>query len=554
MSFKPVFLFVVASLIFCSAALAQQSNQQQLSSSIDKILEGKFNAGTPGTAVLVAKNGEIIYQKAFGMANLELEVPMHNRHVFRIGSITKQFTAVAILQLMEQGLLSLDDDITRFFPEYPVHEHKITIHHLLTHTSGIASYTNLREWTPEFRRQDLTPDEMIDWFKDQPMDFEPGEQWNYNNSGYFLLGRIIELVSGKSYAAYIEENLFRPAGMSNSLYGDDKILVSHRASGYQQLGNGFENADFLSMSQPYAAGALMMNIEDLYKWNRALISGKLISGESRRLAWENYTLNNGKPVNYGYGWTLGDVQGFQMTGHGGGINGFLTHEAWFPEKDIFVAMFVNCTCIGTDAAHEIAALALGRPFSYREIEITAAEVEEYIGVYENENGNQRVIYVEAGQLISRRIGGGTYRIIPFEKDKFFFEDSFTSIEFNRNANREVKGAIMKTTTGFPEKWNKTDQPLPELSREISLPAELLQTYVGKYELMPGFILTITLEDGKLMTQATGQDKFEVFAESEDNFFLKVVDARIQFIKGADSTTTSLILRQSGMEIEGQRID
>jgi len=306
------------------------------------------------------------------------------------------------------------------------------------------------------------------------------------------------------------------------------------------------------MSQPYAAGALMMTVEDLYKWNRALMSGKLISEESRRLAWTNFTLNSGNPVNYGYGWMLGDVQGFQMKAHGGGINGFLTHEAWFPEQDVFVAMFVNCTCIGTDAAHEIAALALGRPFSYREIELTAAE--DYIGVYENENGNQRVIYVEAGQLISRRIGGGTYRIIPFEKDNFFFEDSFTSIEFTRDANRNVEGAIMKTTTGFPEKWHKTDQPLPELTREISLPAELLKTYVGRYELMPGFILAITFEDGKLMTQATGQDKFEVFAESADNFFLKVVDARIQFVKGEDGKTTSLILKQSGMEIEGQRID
>ncbi len=545
---------VLLSAMIVSTATIQAAENESLSKKFDKILASKFTSESPGAAVLVAKKGEIIYHKGFGMANLELGVPMEADMVFRIGSITKQFTAVAILQLMEQGKLSPDDEITKFIPDYPTHGHRITIHHLLTHTSGIKSYTGMTTWNDEMRRQDITPREMIDFFKDQPMDFEPGEKYLYNNSGYFLLGYIVEKASGQSYEDYVVEHLFEPAGMTNSMYGNDIVLVKNRAGAYQQGSDGFENAAFLSMTQPYAAGSLMSTVEDMFRWNRALQDGKIISKTSLEKAFRNYTLNNGDKIEYGYGWIHANLQGFQMIYHGGGINGFLTHEAWFPEKDIYIAMFVNCTCIGTDAANEIAAIALGKPFDYNEIEMPLAAFEDYIGVYKTKAGDERVIFIEEGNLISRRIGGGTFRIIPFEKDKFFFENSLTRIEFERDEKNAVKQAVTKTATGFPEFWEKTDLPIPEGPAEIKLPAEILSRYVGKYELMPGFIIAITLEDGHLMSQASGQDKFEIFAESENEFFLKVVDARLEFVKDETGENYSLILRQSGMEFEGKRVD
>jgi CubicO group peptidase (beta-lactamase class C family) len=551
LSFSTIILMLA--IVFNASAQPKTKENQQLSSAIDKILEEDYKADGPGVAVLVAKNGKVVYHKGIGMANLELGVPMNSDMIFRIGSITKQFTAVAILQLMEQGKLSLENEITKFIPDYPTHDHKITIHHLLTHTSGIASYTGMKDWTPEVMKKDFTPLEMIDFFKDQPMDFEPGEKWLYNNSGYFLLGYIIEKVSGMSYGDYVHKFIFEPAGMINSLYGNDRIVLKNRAYGYQQGSNGIENASFLSMSQPYAAGSLMATVEDLYKWNRALITGKLIKKESLDLAWANYTLNDGSKTNYGYGWMPGNLQGFEMIGHGGGINGFLTLESYFPDEGLFVALFNNCTCNSTEATNTIAALALGKPFDYKEINLPAAMLDEYTGVFQNQSGVQRNIYVDNGKLISQRVGGGTFTIKPFEKDKFFFEASLTTLEFKRNKQGIVEAAILKTATGFPEIWEKTKLPLPEGRKEIQVPEDILKSHVGNYELMPGFVLSITLEDGQLMAQATGQGKNEIFAESENVFFLKVVEASLEFVKDQSGKTTGLILRQGGQEIEGKRI-
>ena len=207
------------------------------------------------------------------MANLELNVPMRVDNVFRIGSITKQFTAVAILQLMEQGKLRLQDEITKFIPDYPTQGYKITIDHLLTHTSGIRNYSSIKD-TVQRGTLDFTPKEMIDYFKHEPMRFAPGTKWEYSNSGYFLLGYIIEEITGKTYREYLEENIFKQLGMSNSLYASDIRLVNNRAGGYTKGDKGFENAPPISMTQVYSAGSIQSTVEDLFQWHRAVHSYK----------------------------------------------------------------------------------------------------------------------------------------------------------------------------------------------------------------------------------------------------------------------------------------
>ena len=202
----------------------------------DSMMQEMFKSDGPGGAALIVKDGNILYRKAFGMASLELGVEMKPEHVFRIGSITKQFTACAILKLAEEGKLDLQDDITKYIEDYPTHGYTITIEHLLTHTSGIKSYTGMAEWTSEVRKKDFTPTELIDFFKNQPMDFAPGEEFRYNNSAYFILGYIIELVSGKPYDIYIDENFFKPLGMDNSYYGSTSRIIHNRAAGYARGG------------------------------------------------------------------------------------------------------------------------------------------------------------------------------------------------------------------------------------------------------------------------------------------------------------------------------
>src|SRR5262245_7719131 len=278
---------------------------QDLAEAIDVLLTEVYKPDGPGAAVVVVKDGRVLFRKGYGMANLELGVPIAPDMVFRLGSITKQFTAVAILMLAEQGALALDDDITAFFPDYPTHGHTITVEHLLTHTSGIRSYTGMPEWLPLWRK-DFTVDELIDFFKHQPMDFAPGEKWSYNNSGYILLGAIIEKVSGKTYEQFLQQQIFEPLGMRQSYYDSTSRIIPRRVSGYSKGPEGYENAPYLSMTQPYAAGALASSVDDLALWDAALYGDRLIKPETLRRAFTSSTLNDGGATGYGYGWGISE--------------------------------------------------------------------------------------------------------------------------------------------------------------------------------------------------------------------------------------------------------
>jgi CubicO group peptidase (beta-lactamase class C family) len=221
-------------LVIAVLSLNSQSRgyAQNLESNIDSLLGAKYPDNAPGATFLISRNGNIIYKKAFGLANLELNVPMQTGNVFEIGSMTKQFTAISILMLMEQGKLNLDDEITKFIPDYPTNGHKITIHHLLTHTSGIKRYTSMKKLNA-ISKQDLTPLELINFFKNEPIDFIPGEKFKYNNSGYVILGYIIEKVTGQPYANFVEEQIFKKLNMTASQYASNSKVIQNRASGYQ---------------------------------------------------------------------------------------------------------------------------------------------------------------------------------------------------------------------------------------------------------------------------------------------------------------------------------
>jgi len=548
--FTTAFFFLFLSIV--SGAQPLSKADKQLLSAFDTLLMSTYKSNETGATAIVSRKGQVIYKKAFGMADLELNVAMQPDMIFRIGSISKQFTGVAILQLAEKGKLSLQDDIKKFIPDYPTHGYTITVEHLLTHTSGIKSYTGMKEFET-IMRKDMKPMEIIDVFKNQPMEFAPGTKWNYNNSGYILLGYIIEKVSGKTYEEYVEENLFAPAGMSNSGYGNDLKIIKNRAKGYQGGKSGNQNADYLSMTLPYAAGSLISTVEDLWKWNQALHSYKLVTKESLQKAFTDYKLSNGKPTRYGYGWSFSTVQGSPSIEHGGGINGFLTDALYIPAEDIFVAIFSNCECKSPgDLAPKLAALTMGKPYDRKEIAINAATVKEYIGVYENEDGEQRIITADGMMLTSQRSGGTKYSIKPYEKDKFFFENSLSTIDFLRNADGLIEKLQFKSRTEETE-WSKTNKPIPSGKTAINVDGVVLESYVGEYELAPNFILTVTHEGGKLMTQATGQEKFEVFAETKTRFFLKVVDAQIEFYKDDTGKVTHLVLLQGGQKIEGKKI-
>ncbi len=550
---KPItFTFLLLSGLFLNTSFAQTIADKQLTAKFDQLLSEQFKTGETGAAALVSKKGQIIYKKAFGMANLELNVPMQPDNVFRIGSISKQFTAVAILQLMEQGKLGLQDDITKFIPDYPTHGHKITIEHLLTHTSGIQSYTGMKEFGT-ISRLDKKPEELIAFFKNQPMEFAPGTKWNYNNSGYFLLGYIIEKVSGKTYPEYVEENIFKPLGMTHSYYGSDSKIIKNRAAAYGKAAGEFVNAEPLSMTLPYAAGSLQSTVEDLYKWNQAIHAYKLVKKENLDKAFTPYVLANGKKTDYGYGWSLGNIQDSPTIEHGGGIPGFLTMGIYLPNEDVFVAVFSNCDCNAPeDVAAKLGALAIGKPFEYKEIHADTIAMKQVTGVYEMTGSEEkRYITLVDGKLYSQRNRNTKFNIKPYEKDKYYFESMMNTIEIVRNKSGDVEKLIFKGRNE-PEVWTKTNKPIPVIM-EIDVDTRILDIYVGEYELGPNFILTVTRDKNQLITQATGQGKIEIFAESETKFFVKVMDAQLEFVKDASGKVEKLILTQGGRKMDAKKI-
>ncbi|HNT54144.1 MAG TPA: serine hydrolase domain-containing protein, partial [Anaerolineaceae bacterium] len=365
-----------------------------VSRQMDELLQSLYPADQPGAAVIVMKAGQTLLRKGYGLAQLELGVSVDPAMIFRIGSITKQFTAVCILMLCEQGRLSLQDDITRHLPDYPTGGRNITIEHLLTHTSGIKSYTSLPEWYPLWRK-DLTLDELMALFKDQPFDFEPGERFQYNNSGYILLGAIIEKLSGMPYARFLQTQIFDRLGMTHTLYDDTTRLIPGRAAGYSKGPDEYINTPYLSMTHPYAAGALISNVDDLACWNAALTASELLKPETLALAFQPYHLNDGSATGYGYGWSIWNYEGSTFIEHGGGINGFTCGAVRVPAAGVYVALLTNLDEAPNNpnvVAFKLATMAIGKPYADPAmIDLPAGMLEDYVGVYAVNEKEVRVI-------------------------------------------------------------------------------------------------------------------------------------------------------------------
>lgn len=420
--------------------LCLQTSFSQISEeAFDTTLENLHGPDIPGLTVLIAKEGKVRYRKAFGMANMELKVPMKPENVFEIGSMTKQFTAVCILMLVEQGKLNLNDDITKYLPDYPTHGKKLTLHHLLNHTSGIKSYTEM-EGLNTFARIDRTPTALIDHFKNEPMDFDPGTQWHYNNSGYVVLGQVIETVSGTSYAEFVNTHIFEKLGMKNSYYGSKTQLIPNRASGYMPSENGYRNANYLSMTLPYAAGSLMSCVDDMLLWYQAIEANSLISEESKKKAFTNTALNNGKPTNYGYGWQINDVNGIPSMEHGGGIFGYVSQGIYLPSEKVYVVILTNRNGNSPqETAIRLAAQAAGKPYpnAGKAMALSDAQLKKWTGTYVFDEDVRRTISVTDGVLYSQREGSEPMKLFPVSKNKFCFEDGFGVYEFTKEKGKKT---------------------------------------------------------------------------------------------------------------------
>lgn len=426
---------------------------------IDNLVQETYKPTEPGAAIIVVRDGKIIFRKGQGMANLELGVPIEPDMVFRLGSITKQFTVVAVLMLAEQGKLALDDSISNFLPDYPTHDYLITVKHLLTHTSGIKSYTSMPEWPPLWRK-DFTVQELIALFKYQPMQSAPGKQWAYNNSGYILLGAIIEKVSGLSYEQFIQQNIFEPLGMKQSYYDSPTRVIPRRVAGYDKSSDVYTNAAYLSMTQPYAAGALASTVDDLVLWDSALYTEQLLKHETLQQAHISHRLTDGSSTAYGYGWAISEYAGHRLIEHGGGIHGFRTRAIRMPDDHVFVAVLSNNG--GTDPeqlAFKIAALVIGQPYTEpTPIEISSELLARCEGVYQNRATDEWKFVCEDNQLFAQRGQDPRTELIPFSPNEFFFkDDSFYHLTFVGDPNGAATTVELRGRDGIPEIAKRVDK-------------------------------------------------------------------------------------------------
>jgi CubicO group peptidase (beta-lactamase class C family) len=539
-----------------AAVAAQPVSNDALAKRIDAVMAELYKPDQPGAAIIVRKDGKTVFRKGYGMADLELGVPVAPDMVFRLGSITKQFTAVSVLMLAEQGQLGLQDEITKFLPDYPTQGRKITVEHLLTHTSGIQSYTDLPEWLPLWRK-DLTLPELIDLFKNKPMQFEPGERWSYNNSGYILLGAIIEKVSGETYESFVTNHIFKPLGMKGSCYGSTERIIPRRVPGYQSGKDGFINAPYLSMTQPYAAGSLLSTVDDLAVWSDAVFSGKLVKKEWLDKALTPYKLKDGESSGYGYGLCIADFGGHRSIEHGGGINGFTTYEITLPDDRVFLAILTNSAVEGRDPeprAVKIAWLALGLAEPERKtVALGARDLDPIAGVYVNAQKQEYYFSREGNKLFAQRQGGSRNELYPASPTEFFLKDNPARFMFVKGGDGGIRGLRVQGRIGPAQIFSKTGKPLPTPRKEIALDPRFYDRLVGDYELAPGFTITIIRRGGKLFSQATGQTEVELFPESETRFFLKLVDAEVDFVLDGSGKTTGLVLHQGGRDMPAKKI-
>jgi len=571
--YKQLLQLLFVSIFVAHGAIYAQSNSEK----IDQLVKTYHEYGQFNGTVLVAEKGKVILKKGYGMANMEWDIPNQPDTKFRIGSVTKQFTAALIMQLVEEGKVKLDGKMTEYLPEYRKDTgDKITVHQLLNHTSGIPSYTNQPTFFAEVSRDPYSVDDFVKKFASGDLEFEPGSKFNYNNSGYFLLGAIVEKVTGKTYAEVLKEKILDPVGMNNTGYDVHATILKKRARGYQKTPAGFVNAPYLDMGLPYAAGSMYSTVEDLYKWDRALYGTKILSAKSKALMF--------KPglSNYGYGFDIRDRpigktdKTMKVISHGGGINGFNCLFTRLVDQEHLIIVLDN---VSLGRYHGRITNSIGNILNGQPFDASKKSIGETLYETATKNGGAAAV-VEYRKLKTGKdsakydfseveLNTLGYQLMGIEKTKDAIEIFKLNVEmfpkagnpydslgeaYLKDGQKDLALRNYKKAVELDPKNANAIQIVKRLEgKEIKVDPSIFDAYVGEYEIQPGFVLVVTKEGDKLMGQATGQSKIELEPVSETEFVAPSVRANITFKKDASGKVTSLNLKQGGADIEAKKI-
>ena len=517
----------------------------------DLCLSSAVSADSPGFSVLVSRGGKELFCRGYGLARVEEGLAAGPDTPFRIGSVTKQFTAVAILKLQEAGKLRVSGELSIFFPGFP-RGGEVTIHHLLSHTSGIHSYTS----DPGFIEGVTAPvkaADLVEKISKAPFDFDPGKRLNYSNSGYFLLGLIVEKASGQPYAEYLQEKVFKPLGMKNTGLHRRGFEPAGEALGYTRAGKGYRRAVDWDMSWAGGAGALYSTVRDLDLWNEGLFALKVLNRKSLDLAFTPVKPfdESGKTF-YAYGWLIARHRGLRQVGHSGGLHGFQSYLARYPEQNLTVAVLANAEFSPARIARVLAELWLStvmEPRSERKEKtgLAGKGYDDYVGRYDYGVGVM-TIEREGEQLFAQLALQPRLEIFPAGDDGFFWKVVEARVKFERDKSGKVTRILHSQGGG--------EIKAPRLTRQVVVKVDpaIYDAYVGRYDYGEGQTLTVTREGDKLMGQMTAQPKLLLLPRSKKDFFFKVVNAEVSFVSGPGGKITGVEHLQGGKTIKAPRLE
>ncbi|MGD0787320.1 MAG: serine hydrolase [Terracidiphilus sp.] len=524
---------------------------------VDAIFKDAIHPGQPGAAVLVAKDGRILFEKAYGLADVEHAIPVSVETKFNIASITKPFTAAAILKLQEEGRLSLDDPLSKYIPDYP-RGNEIRIRHLLTHTSGIPEKlggpaTLATAFFPASQQY------LITLFEYQPLDFDPGSQYAYSNSGYYLLGYIIEKVTGQGYLDFLRNTFFKPLGMEHTgIYapGDSGKAMPYwyangKLEGLQKAREG---------ARVGANGVLDSTVEDLFRWSEGYMNARILSPATVQAAWtpsiqENTARSYERIAGYGYGWSIGRLRGVRQISHTGASGGYCSSLNIYPDEHLTIAILANSSCpIPTygpsETAQVIAKLYLHDHLSQQNNlkpnpHIDVNVYNSYVGRYDQGFNGVIMVTKEGNRLFAQATGRPKIEVFPKTETIFTYDPKILDgqIEFLKDEQGMVVRAI-----------NDIEGEAVVIPRLPDLPSALLTAYVGHYRLSSGEIMTVTSAAGSLFGQIAGQPSFMLFPRSETKFFLTEAKVTVEFVKDANGAISKAVLEESGRTVEAPRIE
>lgn len=431
---------VLAATLIClcgGTARAQLPTNEALGNRVDAIAKQMLSRLAAGISVAVARDGQVVLARGYGMANLEHSVPVTPQTVFHIASISKNILSAVVLQLVDEGKLRLDDDVTKYVPEAPTRGHHVTVRQLLNHTSGIYSFTSLPD-AANNERFELTNEQVLGLIKDKPFEFQPGTRWRYDNSAFHLAGMVVERVTKQGYGAYVREHVFKPLGMSSASLCYARMVVPHLASGYEVDGGALVNAEFMTWKLPFAGGAICATATDLLKWQAALDSGRVLTQSSLALMRTPTTLADGTKIDYGLGTRLGSLDGHRVLGHTGSGGGFRTVLASFPDDHLTVAVLINTddrSAPPASMAADIARAALGlKNHALLDLPVPSEELATLSGKYDSDDGIVE-IFARDGKLHFRILESQTEGVLLSQAENVYAIDENVEVHFVMSGRR-----------------------------------------------------------------------------------------------------------------------